>query len=46
MSTTTSLEETAHSTYPFTLTDEQEQLRKEIRDFAVREIAPHVSEWD
>jgi alkylation response protein AidB-like acyl-CoA dehydrogenase len=30
----------------FHLTDEQEQLRKEIRDFAEREIAPHVSRWD
>ena len=27
-------------------TEEQEQLRKEIRDFAAREIAPHVSRWD
>ncbi len=32
--------------YPFRLTEEQEQLRKEIRDFAAREIAPHVMEWD
>jgi len=30
----------------FGLTEEQEQLRKEIRAFADREIAPHVSEWD
>jgi alkylation response protein AidB-like acyl-CoA dehydrogenase len=30
----------------FGLTDEQEQLRKEVRSFAEREIAPHVSEWD
>ncbi|RZU40065.1 acyl-CoA dehydrogenase [Edaphobacter modestus] len=28
------------------LTEEQEQLRKEVRAFAEREIAPHVSEWD
>jgi alkylation response protein AidB-like acyl-CoA dehydrogenase len=28
------------------LTEEQEALRKEVRAFAVREIAPHVSEWD
>lgn len=28
------------------LTEEQEQLRKEVRSFAEREIAPHVSEWD
>ncbi len=27
-------------------TEEQEQLRKEIRSFAAREIAPHVMEWD
>lgn len=32
--------------YPFRLTEEQEQLRKEIRDFAAREMAPHVMEWD
>ena len=30
----------------FGLTDEQEQLRREVRAFAEREIAPHVSEWD
>lgn len=30
----------------FGLTDEQEQLRREVRTFAEREIAPHVSEWD
>jgi alkylation response protein AidB-like acyl-CoA dehydrogenase len=30
----------------FGLTEEQEQLRKEVRDFAEREVAPHVSEWD
>jgi alkylation response protein AidB-like acyl-CoA dehydrogenase len=30
----------------FGLTDEQEQLRKEVRTFAEREVAPHVSEWD
>jgi alkylation response protein AidB-like acyl-CoA dehydrogenase len=30
----------------FGLTEEQEQLRKEVRVFAEREIAPHVSEWD
>lgn len=27
-------------------TEEQQQLRKEIRDFAVREIAPNVMRWD
>ena len=30
----------------FGLTSEQEQLRKEVRAFAEREIAPHVMEWD
>ncbi|HEY5330691.1 MAG TPA: acyl-CoA dehydrogenase [Acidobacteriaceae bacterium] len=30
----------------FGLTEEQEQLRKEVRTFAEREVAPHVSEWD
>jgi alkylation response protein AidB-like acyl-CoA dehydrogenase len=33
-------------THSFDLTDEQEQLRKEIRDFAAREIAPNVMRWD
>jgi alkylation response protein AidB-like acyl-CoA dehydrogenase len=33
-------------TYPFKLTDEQEHLRREIRDFAQREIAPNVMKWD
>jgi alkylation response protein AidB-like acyl-CoA dehydrogenase len=32
--------------HSFDLTDEQEQLRKEIRDFAAREIAPNVMRWD
>jgi alkylation response protein AidB-like acyl-CoA dehydrogenase len=39
-------EQNAISTYPFTLTEDQEQLRREIRDFAVREIAPNVMRWD
>ena len=39
-------EQNAISTYPFTLTEDQEQLRKEIRDFAMGEIAPNVSRWD
>jgi alkylation response protein AidB-like acyl-CoA dehydrogenase len=30
----------------FGLTEEQESLRKEVRAFAAREVAPHVSEWD
>jgi alkylation response protein AidB-like acyl-CoA dehydrogenase len=31
---------------PFALTEEQEQLRKEIRAFAQREMAPNVLRWD
>ena len=38
--------EKVDSLYPFVLTEDQEALRKEIRQFAAREIAPHVSEWD
>jgi alkylation response protein AidB-like acyl-CoA dehydrogenase len=38
--------DTAASTYPFTLTDDQLALRREIRDFAAREIAPNVLRWD
>jgi alkylation response protein AidB-like acyl-CoA dehydrogenase len=30
----------------FGLTEEQEQLRREVRSFAEREVAPHVNEWD
>jgi alkylation response protein AidB-like acyl-CoA dehydrogenase len=30
----------------FSLTDEQLQLRRSIREFAEGEIAPHVMEWD
>jgi alkylation response protein AidB-like acyl-CoA dehydrogenase len=33
-------------THSFALTEDQEQLRKEIRDFAAREIAPNVMRWD
>jgi alkylation response protein AidB-like acyl-CoA dehydrogenase len=36
----------AAQNHSFALTDEQEQLRKEIRDFAAREIAPNVMRWD
>ena len=32
--------------YPFVLTEDQEQLRREVREFAAREIAPHVLRWD
>jgi hypothetical protein len=38
--------EPADSLYPFVLTEEQEQLRREIRSFAAREIAPHIMAWD
>ena len=38
--------ESEEGLYPFVLTEDQEALRKEIRQFAAREIAPHVSEWD
>jgi alkylation response protein AidB-like acyl-CoA dehydrogenase len=34
------------STFPFTLTEDQEALRREIREFAAREIAPNVLRWD
>ena len=30
----------------FSLTEEQQQLRRTVRDFAKGEIAPHVMEWD
>ncbi len=30
----------------FELTDEQELLRKTTREFAAKEMAPHVKEWD
>ena len=36
----------ATETHSFALTEEQEQLKKEIRDFAAREIAPNVMLWD
>ncbi|HVC46764.1 MAG TPA: acyl-CoA dehydrogenase [Terracidiphilus sp.] len=38
--------ETVESLYPFVLTEEQELLRREIQEFAAREVAPHVMEWD
>lgn len=38
--------ERTESMYPFVLTEEQEQLRREIREFATREIAPHLAHWD
>jgi hypothetical protein len=38
--------ESADTLFPFVLTEEQEHLRREIREFAAREIAPNVAEWD
>jgi len=38
--------EQATNLYPFVLTEDQEHLRREIRDFAAREIAPNVMAWD
>jgi alkylation response protein AidB-like acyl-CoA dehydrogenase len=32
--------------YSFQLTEDQQQLRKMVREFAEREILPHVMEWD
>lgn len=36
----------AQSLSPFVLTEEQVQLRKEIREFAAREVTPNVMTWD
>jgi alkylation response protein AidB-like acyl-CoA dehydrogenase len=36
----------ARSLYPFVLTEEQAQMRREIREFAAREITPNVMKWD
>ncbi|MGZ5430362.1 MAG: acyl-CoA dehydrogenase family protein, partial [Thermoanaerobaculia bacterium] len=30
----------------FSLSDEQEAIRRMVREFAESEIAPHVKEWD
>ena len=30
----------------FSLTEEQQQLKNQVRAFAAKEIAPHVNEWD
>jgi alkylation response protein AidB-like acyl-CoA dehydrogenase len=38
--------ESVESLYPFVLTEDQEHLRREIREFAAREIAPNVMTWD
>ena len=39
-------QEVAGNLYPFVLTEDQEHLRREIREFAAREIAPNVMTWD
>jgi alkylation response protein AidB-like acyl-CoA dehydrogenase len=44
--TASSVAQAASNTYPFTLTEDQEQLRDAIRKFAAKEIAPHVMRWD
>jgi alkylation response protein AidB-like acyl-CoA dehydrogenase len=46
MSTVPQTDQQTGSTFPFTLSDDQEALRREIRDFAAREIAPNVLRWD
>ncbi len=46
MTTTPTTQSAPASTFPFTLTEDQEALRREIRDFAAREIAPNVLRWD
>lgn len=34
------------NTYPYVLNEEQEQMRRAIREFCAKEIAPNLSEWD
>ncbi len=46
MTTTAQSTPTQQSTFPFTLTEDQEALRRSIREFAAREIAPNVLRWD
>src|SRR3984885_4535863 len=38
--------ESVENLYPFVWTEDQEHLRREIREFAAREIAPNVMTWD
>jgi alkylation response protein AidB-like acyl-CoA dehydrogenase len=40
------IEACAGGTLDFQLNDEQLQLKKSVREFAEREIAPHVMKWD
>ena len=44
--TASSVAPASSGTYPFTLTEDQEQLREAIRRFAAKEIAPNVMRWD
>jgi len=44
--TASSATQATTNTYPFTLTEDQEQLRSAIRKFATGEIAPNVMRWD
>src|SRR6202790_1357241 len=37
---------TCRGSVDFSFTDEQQQLRRSVREFAAAEIAPHVMEWD
>jgi alkylation response protein AidB-like acyl-CoA dehydrogenase len=46
MTATAASQSVPASTFPFTLTEDQEALKREIRDFAAREIAPNVLRWD
>ncbi len=46
MTTTAQSTPTQQSTFPFTLTEDQEALRHSIHEFAAREIAPNVLRWD
>jgi alkylation response protein AidB-like acyl-CoA dehydrogenase len=38
--------ESLESMYPFILTEDQEHLRREVRNFAAQEITPNVARWD
>jgi alkylation response protein AidB-like acyl-CoA dehydrogenase len=40
------IEDKGRSCLDFQLNEEQLQLKKSIREFAEREVAPHVMEWD
>lgn len=42
----TTAQQQAETLYPFVLSEEQEQLRREIRTFAAQEIAPNMMAWD